>query len=110
MNAMRSIASSDRKRHDNARVDSGNDEALYSIGDTRPTPEDELIRKNLRAAVLALFEGDAVAHAICEGWFFDQMTDKELGELTDLDPTTLASRKRAITRKLIKSDVGAHLR
>jgi hypothetical protein len=110
MGVMRSVASNDRKLHDNARVDSGNDEALNSVGDSEPTPEDDLARKNLRESVLALFEGDEVAQTICEGWFFEQMTDKELGELTDLDPTKLASKKRAITRKLIRSGVGAHLR
>jgi hypothetical protein len=107
---MRSIASNDRKRHDNARVDSGDDEALNSIGSTAPTPEDEVARKHLRESVLVLFEGDAVAQMICEGYFFEQMTDKELEELTNLDAKKLASKKRAITRALAKSRVGEHLR
>jgi hypothetical protein len=43
---------------------------------------------------------------ICEGYFFEQMTDKELEELTNLDAKKLASKKRAITRALAKSRVG----
>lgn len=108
--AMSSIASSDRKRHDNSRVDSGDDEALNRIGSSAPTPEDEFARKHLRESVLALFEGDAVAQAICEGYFFEQMTDKELEELTNLDAKELATKKRAITRALAKSRVGEHLK
>lgn len=108
--AMRSLASNDRKRHDNTRVDSGDDEALNSIGSSAPTPEDEVARKHLRESVLVLFEGDAVAQMICEGYFFEQMTDKELCELTNLDAKELATKKRAITRALAKSRVGEHLK
>jgi len=110
MGAMRSIASNDRKLHDNARVDLVDDEALNSIGDPAPTPEDVVARKSLRESVLALFEGDETAQVICEGWFFEQMSEKELCELTGLDAKRLASKKRAIQRELIRSDVGGHLR
>jgi len=110
VNAMRGIVWNERKLHDNARVDSGNDEALNSVANEQPTPEELLRRKNLRAAVLEDFAGDDVAQAICEGWFFEDMSEKDLCDLTGLDATRLASKKRAITRKLIRSGVGAHLR
>lgn len=107
---MRSVVSNHRKLHDNSRVDSGDDEKLGSVQDVAASPEDELASKRLRASVLALFSGDQVAQAVCEGWFFEQMTEKELCELTGLGATELNSKKRAITRKLGRSDVGAHLR
>lgn len=110
MGAMRSIASNDRKLHDNVRVGSGDDKALNSIEDPAPTPEDVLASKSLRESVLALFKGDEIAQAICEGCFFEQMSEKELCELTGLDATKLASKKRAITRELIRSGVGAQLK
>ncbi|KAF0098946.1 MAG: Uncharacterized protein FD144_4021 [Rhodospirillaceae bacterium] len=107
---MRSVVSNDRKLHDNSRVDSGDDEKLSNVQAVAASPEDELASKRLRESVLTLFDGDEVTQAICEGWFFEQMTEKELCELTGLGATELASKKRAITRKLGKSGVGAHLR
>jgi hypothetical protein len=108
--AMRSLAWNDRKLHDNARVDSGDDEVLNNVGDPEPTPEEILAKKDLRADVLALFEGDAVAQAICEGYFFEDMSEKDLCDLTGLSPKELATKKRAITRALGRSKVGEHLK
>jgi DNA-directed RNA polymerase specialized sigma24 family protein len=108
--AMRSLAFNDRKRHDNSRVDAGDDEKLIGVKDASLSPENELASKKLREAVLALFAGDDLLQTICEGWFFEQMTEKEICDLTELDMTTLGSRKRAITRKLARSSVGAHLK
>jgi hypothetical protein len=110
LGAMRSLAWNNRKLHDNARVDSGDDEALNSIGDAAPTPEDLLARKNMRQSVLALFQEDEIAQAICEGWFFEQMAEKELCELTGIDLKMLGTKKQEIKRALIRSDVGAHLK
>ncbi len=107
---MRSIASNDKKLHDNARVDSGDDEVLDGTEDCGPTPEDIIIRQDIRKSVMALFEGDEVAQIICEGHFFEQMTEKDLCNLTGLDETRLASKKRAIWRELRRSDLGAHLK
>ena len=110
MGAMRSVAWNNRKLHDNARVDSGDDEALNNIGDAAPTPEEVLVKKNVRQSVLDLFEGDEIAQAICEGWFFEQMTEKELCELASIDLKKLGAKKQEIKRALIRSDVGAHLK
>lgn len=107
---MRSLAWNDRKLHDNAKVDSGDDEVLNNVPDAALSPEDELVKKDLRKGVLELFEGDAHAQAICEGHFFEDMSEKELCELTGLNATKLVSKKRAITRALAKSNVGAHLK
>lgn len=108
--AMRSIASADRKRHDNSLVDSVDGEALDRFESKELHPDDALYRNDVRKAVLSAFEGDLVAQSICEGWLFDGMTDGELGELTGLDTTKLASAKKAVFRTLRKSNVGAHLK
>lgn len=108
--AMRSIASNDRKLHDNARVDAAEPDELEGIADTAPSPEETLLREEVRRHVLAVCEGDDVGQAICEGWIFEGMTEKELSELTGLDLTKVASKKRAITRALENSDVGALLK
>lgn len=108
--AMRSIASSDRKRHDNSQVDAVDDEALNRFESKEARPDEAIFRDDVRKKVMAVFDGDVVAQAICEGWFFDGMTDKELGELTGLDEKKLASAKKAVFRDLRKSKVGAHLK
>jgi RNA polymerase sporulation-specific sigma factor len=107
--AMKSIASSDGKRHDNSRVDTGNEETLNSAESIAPSPDDGLLRSDARKIVMAEFEGDGIAQAICEGWFFEEMTDKELCELTGLDAKKLESKKKAIFRALRKSKVGGQL-
>lgn len=108
--AMRSIASSDRKRHDNSQVDAVDDEDLNRFESKEAYPDDTIFLDNVRTKVMAVFEGDVVAQAICEGWFFEDMTDKELSELTGLDPKKLASAKKAVFRGLRQSKVGAHLK
>jgi DNA-directed RNA polymerase specialized sigma24 family protein len=107
---MRSIASSDGKRHDNSKVDGVDDEKLNSFEGAEELQDDALYNEDLRRNVLALFEGDTVGQMICEGWFFDGMTDKELCDLTELNETKLASAKMAVFRRLRKSEVGALLR
>jgi len=108
--AMKSIASSDGKRHDNSQVDSVDDDALNSFEGKEARPDDVLFQDDVRKMVMSVFEGDDVAQAICEGWFFEGMTDKELSDLTELDDKKLASAKKAIFRALRKSKVGAHLK
>jgi hypothetical protein len=108
--AMKSIASNDRKLHDNALVDSSDEEVVDETRPPEPTPEDIVLKQDLRKYVMSLFEGDEMAQIICEGHFFEQMTEKDLCNLTGLDETKLASKKRAIWRELKRSDVGAHLK
>ena len=108
--AMRSIASNDRKRHDNSHVDAVDDEDLNRFESKEAHPDDTIFLDEVRKKVMAVFEGDVVAQAICEGWFFEGMTDKELGELACLDPKKLASAKKAVFRDLRKSMIGAHLK
>jgi RNA polymerase sporulation-specific sigma factor len=107
--AMKSIASSDGKRHDNSRVDEVEDEELNKMEDSMSSPDAGLVRNDARKIVMALFEGDEIAQTICEGWLFEDMTDKELGDLTGLDAKKVASAKKAIFRALRKSKVGAQL-
>lgn len=107
--AMKSIASSDGKRHDNSRVDGVDDEELNCMEGSASSPDAGLVRSDARKIVTALFEGDEIAQMICEGWFFEDMTDRELGDLTGLDATRLASAKKSIFRALRKSKVEAQL-
>jgi len=107
---MRSIASSDGKRHDNSQVDAVDDEDLNRFESKEAHPDETIFLEDVRKKVMAVFEGDDVAQAICEGWFFEDMTDKDLGELSGLDPKKLASAKKAVFRDLRKSKVGAHLK
>ncbi len=108
--AMRSIASGDKKRHDNSQVDSVENDALNSFESAEVRQDDVLLREEVRKLVMAVFEGDELSEMICEGWFFEQMTDKELCELTELNEKKLGSAKKAIFRELRKSKVGAHLK
>lgn len=71
--------------------------------DDRPTVEEQRIsdedRDEKRAPILALFDDDATARDLVEG-VMENMTAAELRELTGLDETAYASKRRLIRRRI----------
>ncbi|WP_413208436.1 hypothetical protein [Rhodospirillum sp. A1_3_36] len=108
--AIRSIASGEQEkadRHPNLvsiEGDGGVSEAMNCL-DPGQSTEDRLIQTEqnarMRADVLALFDDDLVAKDLVDGTM-EGMTAEELRELTNLDKTAFASKRKLIRRRIDK--------
>lgn len=106
---MRSLASSkikSLKRMPDVHVlSSGNGEDKPGLDpeDERPNAEQEIVSFEetaaIRAAIMSLFDGDEMAQIIIKG-DMEGVDAKELYDLTGLDKTAYASKRRLIRRRI----------
>jgi len=109
--AMRSIANSSLKTQKKSNT------VVVDFQSTQPgsgslqieDEESKLVRRNhfevLYSRLLELFESDELAQVIIEG-DIEGLSKDELMELTQLDPTSFASKRKAIRRKIIREYKG----
>jgi DNA-directed RNA polymerase specialized sigma24 family protein len=108
--AMRSIAHGEAEKAENklTLVPIAGDHESQVLSHPDPTPNAEeglVVEQNaaiIRRSLLALFSDDARARDIVEGTLED-LTAEELRELTGLDETSYASKRRLIRRKIDKA-------
>jgi RNA polymerase sigma-70 factor (ECF subfamily) len=106
---MRSLASSEiksLKRMPEVHVLSsgnGEDKPRLDPEDERPNAEQEIVSfeetATIRAAIVSLFDGDEMAQIIIKG-DMEGVDAKELYDLTGLDKTAYASKRRLIRRRI----------
>lgn len=104
--AMRSIAHSELEKANRrpllTAIGSHGDELdLVDPPDQRSDSEQQLAVKEMKAALLALFEGDDVAQVMLEG-IMEGMEGEELRDLTGLNPVEFNSKRRLIRRRINK--------
>jgi hypothetical protein len=109
--AMRSIAFSDRKAVERAPKliavpNDGPGSGVLDGIDPRLSPEDLMIqeatRSEIKAAVLAVFDDDAVGAVLAEG-IMEGMEGEELRELVDLGVKEFATKRRFVRRRIDKA-------
>lgn len=109
--AMRSIASDAVKAQTRRPVlspvpETGEDGLPFDPPDSRPNAEQKLAgaqeATRIKRAILDLFSGDLEAQTIAEG-IMEGMEGEELRDLTGLDKTAFASKRRLIRRRIEKA-------
>jgi len=110
--AMRSIAHGEAEKADSRPAlvaSAGSDDmqrAVLTYPDSSSNTEDTVIERQnateIRRGILALFDDDAVAHVIVEG-IMEGMPAEELRDLTGLDQTAYASKRKLIRRRVDKA-------
>lgn len=108
--AMRSIAHGEQEKVANrlalVSVDAEADrETVLAQADPAGSAEEQRLAAEhahaIRAALFTLFEDDPVARDILEG-LMEDLTAEEIRELTDLDATAYASKRKLIRRRIDK--------